>query len=140
MEKIIQMSIDIETYSDVDLLKSGVYRYSESPAFEILFFGVSVNGGPVHPAKSYQMGFLMHSLMIMYRNGRSTQTLSALVSLDTFSETIPIYLRKVHQKKNPRQTISVQIPGTVILYYQPTTGFLSHSKKQGPLSAWMNRK
>ena len=47
MEKITQMSIDIETYSDVDLLKSGVYRYSESPAFEILLIGVSINGGPV---------------------------------------------------------------------------------------------
>lgn len=45
MEKL---SIDIETYSDVDLAKAGVYRYVESPAFEILLFGVSVDGGPVH--------------------------------------------------------------------------------------------
>lgn len=45
MEKL---SIDIETYSDVDHAKAGVYRYVESPAFEILLFGVSVDGGPVH--------------------------------------------------------------------------------------------
>lgn len=41
------LSIDIETYSSVDLAKSGVYRYAESPDFEILLFGYSVDGGPV---------------------------------------------------------------------------------------------
>lgn len=41
------ISIDIDTYSDVDLGKCGVYKYSESPAFEILLFGYSVDGGPV---------------------------------------------------------------------------------------------
>ena len=39
-----QISIDLETYSDVDLSASGVYRYAESPAFEILLFGYSVDG------------------------------------------------------------------------------------------------
>ena len=33
-----EMSIDIETYSSVDLVKSGVYRYVEAPDFEILLF------------------------------------------------------------------------------------------------------
>ena len=42
------LSIDIESYSSVDLTKSGVYRYAESPDFEILLFGYSVNGGEVH--------------------------------------------------------------------------------------------
>ena len=41
------LSIDIETYSDVSLLKSGVYRYSESPAFNIILFGYSADFGPV---------------------------------------------------------------------------------------------
>ena len=41
------LSIDIETYSDVPLQKSGVYRYTESPDFEILLFGYSVDSGPV---------------------------------------------------------------------------------------------
>ena len=40
------LSIDIETYSDVDLSKSGVYPYAESDNFEILFFGYSVDGHP----------------------------------------------------------------------------------------------
>lgn len=42
------ISIDIETYSSVDLAKSGVYRYAEAPDFEILLFGYSVDGGEVH--------------------------------------------------------------------------------------------
>ena len=42
------LSIDIETYSDVDLPKSGVYQYASSPAFEILLFGYAVDGGDVH--------------------------------------------------------------------------------------------
>lgn len=41
------LSIDIETYSDVVLPKSGVYRYCESPNFEILLFAYSVDYGPV---------------------------------------------------------------------------------------------
>lgn len=47
MEKIQTLSIDIESYSDVDLQKCGVYKYVQSPNFEILLFGVSVNGGEV---------------------------------------------------------------------------------------------
>ena len=39
------LSIDLETFSDVDLKKCGVYKYAESPDFEILLFGVSVDGG-----------------------------------------------------------------------------------------------
>ena len=41
------IEIDIETYSDVDLSKCGVYKYSSSPNFEILLFGFSVDGGDV---------------------------------------------------------------------------------------------
>lgn len=42
------LSIDIETYSDQNLGKTGVYRYVESPHFEILLFGYSIDGGDVH--------------------------------------------------------------------------------------------
>ncbi|WP_429150932.1 DNA polymerase [Anaerotaenia torta] len=41
------MSCDIETYSDVDLKKCGMYKYAESPNFEILLFAYSINGGEV---------------------------------------------------------------------------------------------
>lgn len=40
--------IDIETYSSVDLAKSGVYRYVEATDFEVMLFAYSVDYGPVH--------------------------------------------------------------------------------------------
>lgn len=46
-EEIQDISIDIETYSERDLSKSGVHPYSEDPSFEILLFGYSINYGPV---------------------------------------------------------------------------------------------
>lgn len=45
--KIQEMSIDLETYSDVDIKKGGVYKYAESDNFEILLFAVSINNDPV---------------------------------------------------------------------------------------------
>lgn len=47
MSKIKTISIDIETFSDVDLQKSGVYKYVQSSVFEILLFGYSINGSDV---------------------------------------------------------------------------------------------
>lgn len=47
MNQITTLSIDLETYSDVDLKKTGVYPYAESPNFEILLFAYSVNEGEV---------------------------------------------------------------------------------------------
>ena len=43
MERVL--SADIETFSDVDLIKCGVYAYADSPAFEILLFAYSFDGG-----------------------------------------------------------------------------------------------
>lgn len=47
MTKIKQLSCDIETFSSVELGRSGVYKYAEAPDFEILLFEYSVDGGPV---------------------------------------------------------------------------------------------
>lgn len=41
------LSIDIETFSSINLAQSGVYRYAEAPDFEILLFGYSADGAPV---------------------------------------------------------------------------------------------
>ena len=41
------LSIDLETRSSVDIGKCGVYKYAESPDFDILLFGVSVDSGPI---------------------------------------------------------------------------------------------
>lgn len=45
--KIKTLSIDLETYSSIDLKKSGVYPYAESDDFEILLFAYSINEGEV---------------------------------------------------------------------------------------------
>ena len=39
------LEADIESFSDVDLVKCGVYAYADSPAFEILLFAYSFDGG-----------------------------------------------------------------------------------------------
>ena len=47
MDAVHHISIDIETYSDVDLAKAGLYRYAQSPAFTILLFAYSLDGRQV---------------------------------------------------------------------------------------------
>lgn len=41
------MSIDIESYSDIDINKAGVYRYVDSPEFKVLLFAYAIDGGEV---------------------------------------------------------------------------------------------
>ena len=48
MARIKTLSLDLETFSSVNLQKAGVYKYAESPDFDILLFGYSVDGGAVH--------------------------------------------------------------------------------------------
>ena len=47
MGEIKTLSLDLETYSSVDLAKCGVYKYAESPDFEILLLAYSINEGSV---------------------------------------------------------------------------------------------
>jgi DNA polymerase len=47
LNEIKTLSIDIETFSDIDLGKCGVYRYADSPNFEILLFAYSINESAV---------------------------------------------------------------------------------------------
>lgn len=47
VKRMKTISIDIETYSEVNLAKCGVYKYAESPDFAILLFGYAVDGDPV---------------------------------------------------------------------------------------------
>ena len=46
MDGLHHLSIDIETYSDVEISKTGLYRYAQSSAFEVLLFGYSLDGAP----------------------------------------------------------------------------------------------
>lgn len=47
MGAVHHLSIDIETYSDVDISKAGLYKYAQSPAFDILLIAYSFDGEPV---------------------------------------------------------------------------------------------
>lgn len=47
MGMIESLSVVLETRYSIDITKAGVYKYAESPDFDILLFGISVNGGPV---------------------------------------------------------------------------------------------
>ena len=47
MEAVHHLNIDIETYSDVDIKKAGLYRYAQSSAFNVLLIAYSLDGGPV---------------------------------------------------------------------------------------------
>lgn len=41
------LSLDLETYSDIDINKAGVYRYVDSPEFKVLLFAYAIDGGEV---------------------------------------------------------------------------------------------
>lgn len=45
--KMKELSIDLETYSDVDIKQCGVYKYTDTPNFDILLFSYSIDGGDV---------------------------------------------------------------------------------------------
>ena len=44
---VSRISLDIETFSSVDLGKAGAYRYAESSDFQVLLIGYSLDSGPV---------------------------------------------------------------------------------------------
>mgnify|MGYP000909327826 CR=1 FL=1 len=75
------LSIDIETYSNVNLSKCGVYKYTESPDFEILLFGYSADGSDVTVIDLAQGERLPQEItealtpMILSSNGLSMQIL-----------------------------------------------------------------
>lgn len=48
MKTMKKLSCDIETFSDVDLIRCGVYKYADSPNFEMLLFAYAVDDGDVH--------------------------------------------------------------------------------------------
>lgn len=48
------MSVDIETYGDVDITKAGVYAYAESPAFEILLIAYKLDDQPVKVLETWE--------------------------------------------------------------------------------------
>lgn len=78
------LSIDIETYSDVPLPKTGVYCYVESPYFEILLFAYSVDNQPVQvidlaAENRFKKKFFLPWRMNLSSSGHSMQPLNVSV-------------------------------------------------------------
>ena len=46
-DTVHELFVDLETFSPVNLTKSGVYPYAEHPGFDVLLFGYSIDGNPV---------------------------------------------------------------------------------------------
>ncbi|AFE86269.1 DNA polymerase [Bacillus phage PBC1] len=67
------LSIDIETYSSVNLLKSGVYKYVESPDFEILIFAYSYDDGPTHVVDLAQGEELPNNVIVDMLSNHATK-------------------------------------------------------------------
>ena len=68
MDAVQHLSIDIETYSDVNIGSAGLYRYAQSPAFRILLLAYSLNQGPVQVvdlASGEQIPFPLYSALFM---------------------------------------------------------------------------
>lgn len=87
------LSIDLETFSDVDLKKCGVYKYAESHDFEILLFGVSVDAARSpymiwRPATSYRRRLSKPSRTIPSSSGRTMRPSSVFAFLSGCAETI----------------------------------------------------
>lgn len=66
---MIRLSIDLETYSSVDIKKAGAYAYVRSPDFEIMLAAYSLDGGPVQILDFTEPDFrsgmdLLYSLII----------------------------------------------------------------------------
>ena len=63
------LSIDIETYSSVDITKSGLYKYVQSDDFEILLFAYSVDGGDVNIIEAFSVALYTaaRSVLRVYR-------------------------------------------------------------------------
>lgn len=64
----MHLSIDIETYSDIDIKKAGLYRYAQSPSFEVLLFAYGVNASPVCVIDLAQGETIPQEIMAMLLN------------------------------------------------------------------------
>ncbi len=108
------LSIDIETYSDQNLVKTGVYRYVESPVFEILLFAYSADGAPVRalyhftPLKGLQLSDKEGAYTVSYRQTGS-RTVEATIRANTLMKAVLFEARAL--QLNPSDGYFDLLPG-----------------------------
>ncbi|MBQ7249275.1 MAG: hypothetical protein IJS21_04525, partial [Deltaproteobacteria bacterium] len=74
MGVIRTLSIDIESRSSIDLGKCGIYRYAESPDFDILLFGYAVDGGEIHVVDLACGGVIPNDILAALSDGSVIKT------------------------------------------------------------------
>lgn len=88
------LSIDIETFSSVNLQKCGVYKYAESDDFEILLFGYSVDGGDVQVVDLAQGEKLPHDIVAALTDDTVTKwAFNAMFERVCLSKYLGVYLK-----------------------------------------------
>lgn len=78
------MNVDIETYSDVDITKTGAYAYAESPAFEILLIAYKIDDGPVEVID-------VTKTLLTYGNHGSDSSLIRKAQRDCIENVFPVF-------------------------------------------------
>ena len=79
------LSIDIETYSDQNLAKCGVYRYVESPVFDILLFSYSILCHAMHTLRHCSIVMHIHDEVVI----EADRTMSLQAVCDQMGRTPP---------------------------------------------------
>ncbi|MDO4728456.1 MAG: DNA polymerase [Bacteroidota bacterium] len=65
------LNVDIETYSDIDITKTGLYKYAQSTDFKILLFAFSLNGSPVQVVDLAQGELIPEEILEKLRDGQT---------------------------------------------------------------------
>ena len=108
------LSIDIESYSSADLAKSGVYRYMESPDFEILLIGYSFDEGPVHVHDCTQPGCWPRDLMDALFDPEVTKyAYNAVFERQAFAHALEEYLPPEQWKDTMIMALECGLPGSL---------------------------
>ena len=108
------LSIDTETFSSVDLAKSGVYRYMESPDFEILLIGYSFDEGPVHVHDCTQPGCWPRDLMDALFDPEVTKyAYNAVFERQAFAHALEEYLPPEQWKDTMIMALECGLPGSL---------------------------
>ena len=123
-----ELSIDLETYSDVDISKSGAYKYAESDNFEILLFGVSVDNEPV-VVYDLTAGDEIPTEILAALSDDNVTKWAFNASFETGSESItPNISKHISQKVILYRIIWIQPHGNARLFGLPIWACHSHSK------------
>jgi len=114
--KMETISIDIETYSENDLGKCGVYKYVQHPDFDILLFGYAVDGGAVRVADLASGETLPEEVLAAL----SDETVTKWAFNSNFER---VCLSKWLRRNHPEYFSSYSVPGDTVGDYLDPRGW-----------------